>query len=325
MAVDKQLQDLLTDRARLSEISRAIEAFARGWRAGPIRQRCRDTFAGPPGRTGEQIAELARGLFADSAWVEMLIDSLCDQLRADPLFTPPLPVLTTEILKGLLVYDGAELSVAASVISLTDLAAKKSRPRGQTSINFAGKISVLKFVRSGGARLSFWEAPRIGGEFARRDAGRCRRVGERAIADGEVITIDGRGQSYVIEQARGNLVLLHAEIKTDQAPLTLEYDSVSGEFLGCSAGDDRASRIQFIATLARKLDPQRAFEPIAGQLDHSEFFVRWHAMKELLGIDAAAALPHLKRMAARDPHPDVRRAARSVLDGLAVPSRSKAA
>ena len=48
-------------------------------------------------------------------------------------------------------------------------------------------------------------------------------------------------------------------------------------------------------------------------------------MKELLGIDAAAALPHLKRMAARDPHPDMRRAARSVLDRLEAPAPSKAA
>jgi hypothetical protein len=39
-------------------------------------------------------------------------------------------------------------------------------------------------------------------------------------------------------------------------------------------------------------------------------------MKELLGIDAGAALPHLRRMAAHDPHPDTRRAARSVLDRL---------
>lgn len=325
MGVDKQLQDLLTDRARLIEAGRAIEAFALEWRGGPVQQRFREAIAGLPERTGEQLAELARELFADSAWVNTLIDSLCDQLRADPLFVPPLRVLTTDILKGLLVYDSAELSVAASVISLSDLAAKKSRPRGPTSVNFGGTISVIKFVRSGGARLSFWEAPQIGEEFTKRDAGRCRRVGERPIADGEVVTLDGRSQSYVIERARGNLVILHAEIKTGRVPLIREYDSVSGEFVGCSAGDDRASRIQFLATLARKLDPQRAFEPIAGQLDHDEFFVRWHAMKELLGIDAAAALPHLKRMAARDPHPDVRRAARSVLDGLTVPSRSKAA
>ena len=38
---------------------------------------------------------------------------------------------------------------------------------------------------------------------------------------------------------------------------------------------------------------------MAGFLDHPDFFVRWHVMRELLGLDAAAALPHLKRMAAR--------------------------
>jgi HEAT repeat protein len=48
-------------------------------------------------------------------------------------------------------------------------------------------------------------------------------------------------------------------------------------------------------------------------------------MRELLGIDAEAALPHLKRMAARDPHQDVRRAARSVLDRLQAPRPRKAA
>jgi hypothetical protein len=39
----------------------------------------------------------------------------------------------------------------------------------------------------------------------------------------------------------------------------------------------------------------------------------------LLGLDAAAALPQLKRMAASDPHPDPRRAARLVLDRLEAP------
>jgi len=53
--------------------------------------------------------------------------------------------------------------------------------------------------------------------------------------------------------------------------------------------------------------------------------VRWHVMRELLGIDAHAAFPHLKRMAAHDPHQDVRRAARAVLDGLQAPDSRKAA
>ena len=40
---------------------------------------------------------------------------------------------------------------------------------------------------------------------------------------------------------------------------------------------------------------------------------RWHVMRELLGLDVRAALPHLRRMASADPHPDARGAADAVL------------
>ena len=118
------------------------------------------------------------------------------------------------------------------------------------------------------------------------------------------------------------MVLLQATIAVDQAPLCVEYDSATGAYLGCSATGDTSSRIQMITTLLRKLDHQAAFPAIAGFLDHPDFFVRWHVMKELLGLDAQTALPHLKRMAASDPHPDPRRAARLVLDRLEQPAPS---
>jgi hypothetical protein len=184
---------------------------------------------------------------------------------------------------------------------------------------------VLKFVKAGGARISLWEAPPITAGFSARTAGRCVRTGERQLADGDILTIDGRHQGYVIEQARANLLILQAEIALDAAPLSVEYDSATFAYVGCSAARDGASRLQMIATLLRKLGSEAAFPALAECLDHPDFFVRWHVMRELLGMDAGAALPHLKRMAARDPHEDVRRAARSVLDRLQAPKPRKAA
>ena len=110
--------------------------------------------------------------------------------------------------------------------------------------------------------------------------------------------------------------MVQASIAVDQAPLSAEYDSVTGAFVACAANGDTSSRIQMITTLLRKLDHQAAFPAIADFLHHADFFVRWHVMKELLGLDAEAALPHLKRMAATDPHPEPRRAARLVLDRI---------
>jgi hypothetical protein len=325
VTVGQEHQDLFDDPAPRRGTLKAVDDFARQWREGPVQRLFDAAIADAHGHGAESIAQAIRGLFADHGWAGTLIDALGDQLRADPMFSPPFRTLANDILKGLLVYTDRQVAIAASVIDVSQLAAKKSARRGSTSINFSGRLSVFKFVRSGDALLSFWEAPEITAGFTGTEAGQCRRTGERRMADGDIVTVDGRTQSYAIEHARSNIFLVQAEIMTDQAPLSVEYDSASLGFVGCSANDDTASRIQMITTLLRKLACEGAFESVAAFLDYPDFFVRWHVMKELLGIDAEAAMPHLRRMAARDPHSDVRRTARAVLDRLEGPHQSKAA
>lgn len=327
MIVGKDLQAWLADRPRQGATRAAIEAFARDWALGPVHRRFHQTIDGIAAPTAEKIAEAVSLLFADDRWVDALVHGLAARLRADPFFNPPFRNLATDIHNGLLVFGHDLLSIAAGVSSPTQIAAKKNAPRrGPTSVSFPGQLSVFKFVRAGGALLSFWEAPPITAGFTGAGAGRSQRAGERRIEDGEILVIDGRRQTYVIERLRSNLVVLQASIPLDQAPLKVEYDSADGTFVGCSATDDSASRIQMITTLLRKLECDAALPAMADLLDHPDFFVRWHVMKEMLGIDARAALPHLKRMAATDPHPDPRRAARAVLDRLEAPAgRQRAA
>lgn len=325
MTVGQDLEAWLADRGKQRRTRRAIDEFALEWSCGPIHQRFDQAIANLPEQSAEALADAIRGLFADDLWVDALIDGLAARLAADPFFEPPFRALNSDIHEGLLVFEDERVSIAAGVANVARLAAKKTAPRGATSVGLTGKVSVLKFVKAGDALLSFWEAPRITAGFTAADAGTCARTGEQRLRDGDILTIDGRHRTYVIEQARANLVVLQASITLDQAPLSVEYDSASGSYVGCSATGDGASRIQMIATLLRKLDCDGAFEAVAAFIGHPDFFVRWHVMRELLGIDAAAALPHLKRMAARDPHPDARRAARTVLDGLAASQSSKAA
>jgi HEAT repeat protein len=325
MAGGQQFQHWLSDRERQDRTERAIKAFAQAWRRGPTQQRFALAAAALPERSAEALAEAVRALFADDDWIGTAIDGLAAKLGADPFFAPPLPHLNSDVHSGLIVFEDEAMSITVSVASAVQLAAKKTAKRGPTSIGFTGRVSVLKFVKAGGARLSLWEAPPITADFAAASAGRCRCVEERDLVDGEILVVDGRRQGYVIEQVRTNFVVVQAEIRLDQAPLSVEYDSASLGYVGCSATDDGASRIQMMTTLLRKLGCAEAFEPIAALLDHPDFFVRWHVMKELLGIDAEAAFPHLKRMAARDPHPDVRKSARAVLDRFDAARPSKAA
>jgi hypothetical protein len=329
MIVGDVLKTWTSDRAAQRATQASVDAFGRDWDRGPIHRRFDDAMASLPATaTAEDVAATVRPLFADHGWVDLLVSGLAGKMREDPFFDPPFRNLNSDVSAGLLVFEDEKVSIAVSVTSAQQLAARKNRPRGATSVGFSGQLNLLKFIKAGGATLSFWEAPLIGAGFSAAEAGTCRRTGARKIADGEFLLVDGRHQSYVIEGLRGSMVLLQGTIAVDQAPLGVEYDSATGAYVGCSATGDTSSRIQMITTLLRKLDHQAAFPAIAAFLDHPDFFVRWHVMKELLGLDAEAALPHLKRMAASDPHPDPRRAARLVLDRLerpAPPSKQQAA
>ncbi len=317
MIVRETLKTWTEDRAAQRATQAAIDGFGADWSQGPIHRRFDDIMASlPRDCTAAQVAATLQTLFSDHAWIDVLVADLANRMREDPFFAPPFRSLNNDVHAGLLVYEDDKVSIAAGVTSALQLATRKNRPRGATSVGFSGQLTLLKFIKSGGARLSFWEAPPIGADFTAAAAGACRRTGERRIADGETLLVDGRQQAYVIEGLSGSMVLLQATIAVDQAPLGVEYDSATGAYVGCSATGDTSSRIQMITTLLRKLDHQAAFPAIAAFLDHPDFFVRWHVMKELLGLDAGAALPHLKRMAAGDPHPDPRRAARAVLDRL---------
>lgn len=317
MIVGKELEAWIGDRARQDATRQTIESFRTDWPRQPVHQLFGAAMSALRDPDAADVVATIRSLFADDAWVDVLVASLAAALRDESYFLPPFPTIKSAVHSGLLVYEDAHVQIAAGVSQAMQFAAKKNGKSSGGSVNFNGQITVLKLVRAGGATFSFWEAPPITDEFSASSAGRCRRAAERAVRDGEILVIDGRSQSYVIEHAATNLLVLQAAIRTDQAPLSVEYDAISGVYLGCSATDDADSRVQMIATLLRKLGGgEAAFAAIAAYLDHPRFFVRWHAMRELLGIDARAAQPRLAVMAARDPHPEVRAAARAALDRL---------
>lgn len=313
MIVGSELRTWIEDRERQQNARRASADFAAEWSRGPIHRRFTQAMSSLASPSGDEVVAALRPVFTDDRWVADLIAALAAPMRHDPYFEPPFRHLNSDIHTGLIVYEDDHVSIAVGVSQAAQLAAKKSGERGRTSIAFSGQINLLKFVKSGDATLSFWSAPEITPAFSAATAGTCARTGMRPIADGEIVTIDGRRQSFVIERAGSNIVLLQATVKPDQAPLSVEYDSATLEYVGCSAADDSASRIQMITTLLRKLGSREAFAAVAEFRTHKCFFVRWHVMRELIGLDATAAVPFLSAMAAHDPHPETRRAAAAAL------------
>ena len=325
MIVGTTLRSWLDDEAARQVSKAEADGFALRWNEGGHHRAIAAALTAA-GRGAEAVADAVGELFRDEALIDDLVGTLAAAMRADPFFAPPFRHLNGELNQGLVVYEDDLASIALSVTDIHRLAAKKNGPARRGSIHFSGRVEIFRFIKAGGARLSFWSAPLITDAFSAAIAGQCERIGERTIVDGEILRLDGRRESFIIEQAKANFLLLQATVKKDGAPVRVEYDGATREYVGCSAADDSASRIQMITTLLRKLDCAAAFPAIAAFLDHPSFFVRWHVMRELLGLDAAAALPQLKRMAARDPHPEARRAARTVLDRLeSAPSEKREA
>jgi HEAT repeat protein len=138
-------------------------------------------------------------------------------------------------------------------------------------------------------------------------------VQRRRIADGELLQLDGRRETFVIDHASSDLVYLQAVTSAGRAPLTVEYDSDTFGFVGASSTDEVSSRTQMMLALLRTMDRQDAVPLMIGLLGDKNFYARWQAMRELLALDAEAALPHLQAMAAADPHPEIRAAAAATL------------
>jgi hypothetical protein len=312
MIAGERLAAWLGDRTGQAATRAQVTAFVREWNGERILGDLYSELQGLTDPSRQQAVDLARRMF-DRIPVDEMIGALIARCRADPFFLPPLHPLTSEVHSGLLLFHHHELSVGLGVTGLDMLAAKKAFRRGGASIAFTGVSNLFRYVKAGNALVSFWEAPRIDGGFRAEEAGRCRLIGRRRIADGEEFLVDGSRESFVVEHATGDIVYLQATIQTGAAPLTVEYDSDSLDFINASSTDEASSRVQMMASLLREMDREDAVPVLREMLKTPHFYTRWHIMRELLALDAEAALPDLRRMAAADPHPEVRAAASRTL------------
>jgi hypothetical protein len=313
MLISATMASWLGDRDVQDRSYQGVAASARKWGRHPLMTRLERELAEMPLRTPEAILDVGRGFIGKTAEIEALVIDLIRSARADPFFRPPFYTDSNDLNAGLLLFNNADLAVALSVISVDQLAYRKSGKRGPTSLGFTGRLSLYKYLKASNATLSFWEVPRLGKDFVASQAGKARFMGRRRLRDGEEIVVDGRYQSFVVEHAESDILYFQAMAQTGAAPVAAEFDSKAFSFVGASSTDEASSRIQMLVSLLRTMERQDAMNVIEEMLNSPYFYTRWHIMREMLALDADAALPALRRMAAEDSHPEVRAAARQTL------------
>ena len=313
MIAGEQLAAWLGDKARQTSSYAAVQAFVGNWSAAPLMAELTRELGAMGSPTPPQVLAAARHFFDRVGDIQQFVAALIESSRRDPFFVPPVHPLTSDIHAGILLFHHHELSIGLGVTGVDQLAAKKAVRTGPASVGFTGAWNLFRYLKAGNAVLSWWEAPPIEAGFRSIDAGQCRRTGTRRLADGDEILLDGSRESFIIDHADGDILYLHALVRSGAAPLTAEYDSDTRRFIGATSTDEASSRVQMMVTLLREMDREDAVPVLRDFLANPHFYTRWHVMRELLALDAEAVLPDLRRMATDDPHPEVRAAASQTL------------
>lgn len=315
MLVGAELAAWLDDPQRQQSGRRTSEEFARRWSQHRLIEDVKRALDALEVKTAEGVLAVALQFLDRSEDIEALVRELIPLAAANPFFRPPLVPATSEIADGFILYDEPEITLSVAVTSADALAAKKSDAGGPSSIKFSGLRTAFHFVKSGGATLSLWEASDFEPGFSDEKGARCRQVGWRKVADGERIVLDGSRESFVIEHVESDMLCMQAVVHSGSAPVAVEYDSRTLEYVGAASTDEAASRVHIMASLARIMERSDAVPAIETLLhDSPHFYTRWQLMRELLALDAEAALPSLRRLAEADPHPEVRAVAAQTLE-----------
>lgn len=303
----------LADRQAQQDSFARVRESAAAWGLDPLMTQLERRLSELDRPEPEAVLALADAFMDESGTLGRLFDDMLAGCRADPYFRPPFYPLSGDIHTALLLFNNPLLSIALGVTGVDQLASKKQSHGGKGSIAFSGLLTKFRYLKAGGAVLSFWEADELQDDFVASEAGSARFVERRQLEDGEEIVVDGRHQSFVIEHATSDMVYFQAMVRTGGAPVTAEYDRETLAFVSASSTDEASSRIQMMVSLLRAMDREDAIPLMERELESPRFYTRWHVMREMLALDAEAALPALKRMAAGDPHPEVRAVAAQTL------------
>jgi hypothetical protein len=309
MIAGEALTAWLGNRKAQGNTAEMGEVVARRLRGLPCLKRLRDELEEARHEGPDAVLALAEDFVSTPGAIAEVLGVLIVAAAADHFFRPHLDAVSSEVHSGLLLVDHPALNLTLGIMSADAIAAKRAGRKGGASLVFTGRRTAFHFIKSGGATLSLWTAPGIGAGFTAEDSGHCRFVRRLRIEDGQKIDVDGLRSAFIVEEAERDIVFVCAETSLGTGPLSVEYDWRTRRFVGASSTDEASSRTQMMLALLRLMDRRDAVPLFREMLRSEHFYSRWQAMREFLALDAGAALPHLREMAAADPHCEVRQAA----------------
>lgn len=244
---------------------------------------------------------------SDTDWLRGRLDAALALLAADPFARPPLRMVGGSDGGGLVLADRGAIRLTLQLRPFT--------PNGTapgTAVFVPGRAAI-HILDCGGAELRVHSvtvsAVEEAGGFTAKDAARCVTQPPRPLGTGETLILDTARESFTLHGAGRDILYLELTVQPPSRLPIRAYDITSGRLTHISASRRDSSFRQMALTLLRQLGRTDAAPLFVAETASEDFAARWTAMRELVALDPAAALPHLAATAAADPHPEVRRAA----------------
>lgn len=249
----------------------------------------------------------------DPDWLTARLASALALLRADPFARPPLrPIGGADGAPGGLVL--AERGAVRLTLRLWPFATHTAAPA--PAIFVPGRAA-LHILASGGAQLCLHQVAvtpaEESGAFAARTAAPCHSTPPRPLHTGETLYLDTAREGFTLIPGGRDTLLLELTVQPPSRLPIRSYDPTTGRILHVSASCRDSSSRAMALTLLRHFGRADAAPLFVAETQSEDFAARWHAMRELIALDPAAARVPLAAMAADDPHPEVRAAAKATL------------
>lgn len=254
------------------------------------------------------IARLSPWL-TDTGWLRDRLDTALALMKADPFARPPLRLIGGGDggAGGLILADRGAIRLT---LRLWPFAARTPAPTGALFVPGRAAIHVLA---SGGALFCGQQvlvsAAEEAGGFIASTAAPCHSIPPRPLRNGETLHLDTARQSFSLSGYHGDVLLLELTVQPPSRLPIRAYDIASGRLTHVSASRRDSSFRAMALALLRHLGRRNAAPLFVAETQSEDFAARWNAMRELVALDPAAARAPLARMAACDPHAEVRRAA----------------
>lgn len=289
---------------------RAVADLDAAWKAADSAPDGLLTAIGALADTPADVA-IARLLpwLTDTGWLRGRLDAALTLLAADPFARPPLRMVGGGDggPGGLVIADHGAIRLT---LQLRPFTANGAAPA--TAVFVPGRAAI-HVLHCGGAAIRAHmvavSAAEEAGGFTAQDAAPCLTQPPRPLRTGETLILDTARQSFTLQGARRDILFLELTVQPPSRLPIRTYDIATGRLTHVSASRRDSSFRQMALALLRQLGRTDAAPLFIAETASEDFAARWTAMRELVALDSATALPHLAAMAANDPHPEVRRAA----------------